>query len=141
VNKGIIAVAMSSILVGCAAQTPEYRLGQFTAASSFNVRNLDYDSTSATRVKGEDCHQVGQPPNDSRLQRAMDQAIQNGQDQGITGDLLVAVGMPLTRHPPHRSVRAVLPHTAPASGDDGETARWARGGGYAVAGARHRESV
>lgn len=55
--------------------------------------------------------------------------------------LLVAVGMPLTRHPPHRSVRAVLPHTAPASGDDGETARWARGGGYAVAGARHRESV
>ena len=56
-------------------------------------------------------------------------------------DYLVAVGMPLTRHPPHRSVRAVLPHTAPASGDDGETARWARGGGYAVAGARHRESV
>ncbi len=60
---------------------------------------------------------------------------------GITAESLVAVGMPLTRHPPHRSVRAVLPHTAPASGDDGETARWARGGGYAVAGARHRESV
>ncbi|WP_372972626.1 hypothetical protein [Marinobacter sp.] len=90
-NKGIIAVAMSSLLVGCAAQTPEYRLGQFTAASSFNVRNLDYDSTSATRVQGEDCHQVGQPPNDSRLQRAMDDAIQNGQDQGVTGDLLVNV--------------------------------------------------
>lgn len=90
-NKGIIAVAMSSVLMGCAVQTPEYRLGQFTAASSFNVRNLNYDSTSATRVKGEDCHQVGQQPNDSRLQRAMDQAIQNGQDEGITGDLLVNV--------------------------------------------------
>ncbi|WP_372958326.1 hypothetical protein [Marinobacter sp.] len=90
-SKGIIAVAMSSLLMGCAAQTPEYRLGQFTAASSFNVRNLDYDSTSATRVQGEDCHQVGQPPNDSRLQRAMDDAIQNGQDQGVTGDLLVNV--------------------------------------------------
>ena len=90
-NKGIIAVAMSSLLVGCAAQTPEYRLGQFTAASSFNVRNLDYDSTTATRVQGEDCHQVGRPPNDSRLQRAMDDAIQNGQDKGITGDLLVNV--------------------------------------------------
>ncbi|PFG10749.1 MULTISPECIES: hypothetical protein [unclassified Marinobacter] len=90
-NKGIVAVAVSLLLVGCAAQTPEYRLGQFTAASSFNVRNLDYDSTSATRVEGEDCHQVGQQPNDSRLQRAMDQAIQNGQEQGITGDLLVNV--------------------------------------------------
>ena len=28
--------------------------------------------------------------------------------------LQVAVGMPVTRHPPHRSVRAGLPHTAPA---------------------------
>lgn len=89
--KGIIAVAVSSLLVGCAVQTPEYRLGQFTAASSFNVRNLDYDSTSATRVEGEDCYQVGQQPNDSRLQRAMDRAIKNGQDQGVTGDLLVNV--------------------------------------------------
>ncbi len=30
----------------------------------------------------------------------------------------VAVGMPVTEHPPHRSVRAELPHTAPASGHD-----------------------
>ena len=29
----------------------------------------------------------------------------------------VAVGMPVTRHPPHRSVREVLPHTAPTSGN------------------------
>ena len=28
----------------------------------------------------------------------------------------VAVGMAVTCHPPHRSVRAELPHTAPASG-------------------------
>jgi hypothetical protein len=27
----------------------------------------------------------------------------------------VAVGMPVTRHPPHRSVRALLTHTAPTS--------------------------
>jgi hypothetical protein len=31
---------------------------------------------------------------------------------------LVAVGTPVTRCPPHRSVRAALPHTAPASGHD-----------------------
>ena len=90
-KKIIVTVIAGSFLGGCAVKMPEYRLGQFTAASSFNVRNLDYDSTSATRVIGEDCHQVGHLPNDSRLQRAMDQAIQNGQDQGVTGDLLVNV--------------------------------------------------
>jgi len=31
---------------------------------------------------------------------------------------LVAVGMPVTRHPPHRSQRALLTHWAPASGND-----------------------
>jgi hypothetical protein len=30
--------------------------------------------------------------------------------------LTVAVGIPVTRHPPHRSRRAALPHRAPASG-------------------------
>ncbi len=31
-------------------------------------------------------------------------------------DRIVAVGMPVSRHPPHRSVREELPHTAPTSG-------------------------
>ena len=35
-------------------------------------------------------------------------------------DCLVAVGMAVTRHPPHRSVRAELPHTAPALGFNAE---------------------
>jgi hypothetical protein len=30
----------------------------------------------------------------------------------------VTVGMPVTRHPPYRSVREVLPHTAPTSGNN-----------------------
>jgi len=34
--------------------------------------------------------------------------------------------MPLTGYPPHRPVRAELPHTVPASGNDGQTADWAR---------------
>jgi len=34
----------------------------------------------------------------------------------------VAVGTPVTRHPPHRSVLAELPHTAPASGHDANLA-------------------
>jgi len=32
----------------------------------------------------------------------------------------VAVGMPVARHPPHRSLRADLPHRAPASGSDAQ---------------------
>ncbi len=32
------------------------------------------------------------------------------------GSYMVAVGMALTDHPPHRSQRAELPHWAPASG-------------------------
>jgi hypothetical protein len=34
--------------------------------------------------------------------------------------LAVAVGMPIARHPPHRSRRAVFPHRAPASGHDAQ---------------------
>jgi len=34
--------------------------------------------------------------------------------------------MPLTGHPPHRPVRAELPHTVPALGNDGQNADWAR---------------
>jgi hypothetical protein len=34
--------------------------------------------------------------------------------------LTVAVGMSVTRHPPHRSRRAALPHRAPASGRDAQ---------------------
>ncbi|MDO3722239.1 hypothetical protein QVZ43_10940 [Marinobacter sp. chi1] len=89
-NRIFLVAFVSFFLVGC-AQTPEYRLGQFTAASSYNVRNLEYDSGTAVRVVGEDCHKVGAMPNNSRLQRAMDDAIKNGQDDGVKGDLLVNV--------------------------------------------------
>jgi len=34
------------------------------------------------------------------------------------GGRWVAVGTPVAQRPPHRSVRAVLPHTALASGDN-----------------------
>src|SRR5262249_1401911 len=37
--------------------------------------------------------------------------------------LTVAVGMPVTRHPPHSSRRAALPHRALASGHDAQTLR------------------
>lgn len=82
------------LLAGCGARYPSYRLGQFTVASSNNVRNLSYsidDKTKATTT-GEDCYLIESGnPNDARLQRAMDAAIKAGQDAGVDGDMLVNV--------------------------------------------------
>ena len=39
-------------------------------------------------------------------------------------DSVVTVGMPVTRHPPYRSVRAVLPHTAPTSSVWRQSGHW-----------------
>jgi hypothetical protein len=39
---------------------------------------------------------------------------------GWRGRIRVAVGMLVTKHPPHRSQRADFPHWAPASGNDAE---------------------
>jgi hypothetical protein len=71
------------------------RMGQFTAASTMNVRNLEYniDNNSMARTEGESCiHTVIIFPVgsvDDRIQRAMDDAIQNGRKNGLDGDLLV----------------------------------------------------
>jgi hypothetical protein len=73
------------------------RMGQFTAASSMNVRNLDYsiDNKSMARTEGDSCiHQVLFVPvgdKDDRIQRAMDDSIQNGRQRGVDGDILVNV--------------------------------------------------
>ena len=40
--------------------------------------------------------------------------------------LLFTVGMPITRHPPYRSQRALLMHWAPASSIDAHTFQWIR---------------
>lgn len=91
-KRTIVMLISLAVLSGCATQKlPETRLGQFTAASSFNVRNLSYDTSTSIRVLGEDCYAYGEIPNDSRLQRAMDTAIRNGQEKGVNGDLLVNV--------------------------------------------------
>ncbi len=99
ITKNALLISLLS-LTGCVQLPPDTdeRLGQFTAASSFNVRNLIYkksDNTSSY-TKGKSCYQVNlqtlayiSGPKDNLLQRAMDDAIRNGQSQGIDGDLLV----------------------------------------------------
>ncbi len=88
----IITLIAAFVLAGCST-----RLGQFTAASSQNVRNLDYSVTEKSKqhVKGDSCiHTVillPFGPSDDRLQRAMDDAIARGQKNGLDGDLLVNV--------------------------------------------------
>ncbi|MBV2129226.1 hypothetical protein [Arsukibacterium indicum] len=98
-NKFLSLIALST-LAGCAQLPPDTneRLGQFTAASSFNVRNLEYEKSTNTVsfTTGKSCYLVNMVtlayisgPKDNLLQRAMDDAIRNGQQSGIDGDLLV----------------------------------------------------
>lgn len=94
----IFAIASSTIFMsGCF-----HRLGYFTVASTHNVKNLNYSNASggAQHVDGKSCiHYILFIPvghYDDRIQRAMDDAIANGQDRGLAGDLLVNVRMDLS---------------------------------------------
>ncbi len=99
--KNISLALLGMVILGGCVQLPpdtDERLGQFTAASSFNVRNLEYkkSNNTASHTRGKSCYQVNiatlayiSGPKDDLLQRAMDDAIRNGQAQGIDGDLLV----------------------------------------------------
>jgi hypothetical protein len=42
------------------------------------------------------------------------------EEANVVLDTVVAVGMALSGHPPHRSQRAELPHWAPTSGSDAQ---------------------
>ncbi len=94
-NLMLLAVVCLCLVLSACVSTK--RLGQFTAASTNNVRNLKYSQStgSKTRVLGKSCYtkvfgfKFGN--DDDRLQRAMDDAIADGQDAGIDGDLLVNV--------------------------------------------------
>ena len=87
-----LGVALALGFSGCATS-----LGDFTVASSNNVRNLDYGIEEKTKVETEGTACARKilffPINqqDDLLQRAMDNAISNGHDKGIDGDLLVNV--------------------------------------------------
>ncbi len=89
----IVCVALTLGLAGCSQS-----LGQFTVASSNNVRNLNYSIEDKTKVstQGEACARnvLGFIPinqQDDLLQRAMDEAIANGQKNGVDGDILANV--------------------------------------------------
>lgn len=88
-----LGVALTIGLTGCSQS-----LGQFTVASSNNVRNLDYSIEDKTKAstQGESCARnvLGIIPisqQDDLLQRAMDDAIANGQKNGVDGDILANV--------------------------------------------------
>ncbi|MDQ6984290.1 MAG: hypothetical protein Q9M44_06210 [Ghiorsea sp.] len=82
------------MLVGCSSTAS---LGHFTAASTHNVRNLDYNvaNNTSVRTEGESCSKsfIGIPfgVSENRQQIALDSAIRSGQDSGTDGDMLVNV--------------------------------------------------
>jgi len=78
----------------------DQQLGIFTVASTQNVSQLKYKSIDTIRyqVKGQSCIEVDlqnlayiKGPQDNRIQRAVDAAIESGHDQGLKGDLLINV--------------------------------------------------
>lgn len=93
-KKILLLLGVTALVAGCSTS---HRMGDFTAASSQNVRNLEYSvsENSMSRVKGESCRNqifiFGYGPVDARVQRAMDAAIENGRESGIDGDMLVNV--------------------------------------------------
>jgi hypothetical protein len=54
---------------------------------------------------------------------------------------VMAVGMALSSHPPHRPVQAGLPHTVLTSDVDLRTARWGKGAGSSAFGSHGRLSL
>jgi len=88
----VLSLGMIIGFSGCATS-----LGDFTVASSNNVRNLNYSIENKTKAKteGTACARsiLFFPINqqDELLQRAIDNAISNGQEKGVDGDLLVNV--------------------------------------------------
>jgi len=90
--KYLFGIGILVLFSGCTQN-----LGQFTVASTNNVRNLNYSiqDKTMTNTEGEACARniIGIPINqqDALLQRAMDNAIKNGRNKGIDGDVLVNV--------------------------------------------------
>jgi len=90
----ILSLGMMISFSGCATS-----LGQFTVASSHNVRNLNYTTEEKVKTSGSACARniLGLPisQQDDLLQRAVDDAIRNGQSsifgKEVDGDLLVNV--------------------------------------------------
>lgn len=89
-QKVLLGLLTGSVILfsGCT-----HRMGQFTAASSKHVQNLNYNSDTKTAVEGEECNHiyiiipVGK--SDDMIQRAMDNTIDEANKRGIKGSLLV----------------------------------------------------
>ena len=77
----------------------QHSLGQFTVASTHQVRNMNYTTENKVEVSGSACARniLGLPINqqDDLLQRAVDNAIQDGQSsifgKEVDGDMLVNI--------------------------------------------------
>jgi len=96
-RKILLPIIASTLMVtGC---TTTKGLGTFTMASTHNVRGVEYDVNNKTKVltEGESCDKsffgfvLGESEN--KFQIAMNNAIRNGQSNGVDGDLLVNVSI------------------------------------------------
>ena len=93
-SRNLLFLIVSTVIISCSGTIG---VGQFTAASSFNIRDLNYGSNNQTKIstKGQVCRKrflfFWNSGVHYRLQRAMDIAIREGQKRKVDGDLLVNV--------------------------------------------------
>ena len=96
--KKVMSLTVITVLsLGISGCTSKVGLGHFTAASTHNVRNLNYDAQDNTKIltSGEACirtilfFKFGAKEN--RQEIAMNNAIRNGQNNKVDGDMLVNV--------------------------------------------------
>ena len=99
---GLVGILFLLTLGACAKSPPliDRQLGLFTLASTRNVPQLKTKAIGKIRyaVKGQSCVEVDPKslayisgPRENRIQRAMDEAIANGHDQGFRGEVLLNV--------------------------------------------------
>src|SRR5215471_13573007 len=87
------------------------------------------DRTANALCEQSAAGQRGRPRQSRRTDAPMGVAkIDRRQLRQLTPHASNAVGTPITERPPHRTVRAAFPHTAPTSDVDG----WPRGLPYAL---------
>jgi hypothetical protein len=107
-------VISNTIFAAPQSDDPAGRSAYFHAFGQFVDHDLDLN------VAGTGTMSVTVPAGDSFLVPGSKISITRGQVDPANGKAMnsvtFAVGTPLSRRPPHRSVRAEFPHTAPTSG-------------------------
>ncbi len=94
--KCVTIASLPFFITGCVTKAvpTHIRLAELSAVSTVKIKNLEYEKAETSNlVKGENCKQiyglVFPYIEDGMLERAITDAISNGNRRGINGDVLI----------------------------------------------------